>query len=362
MKVAILSIMNIKHMSMISIYTDILDKNGIEYDLIYVDKYNEVEPNTAATAHRYNIKLNKSDRKLIKLLKYYKFRKYARGILYKNKYDLIIVWRTETAILFWDILLKKFRNNFVLNIRDYFYENFFPIKIIQKLIINNSKFTTISSTKFLKFLPTSKKYCFVNSLNPIIYNEVKNKKNYFVKANPIKLCFIGYVRFFEEDKRLLLSLKNDNRFVVQYFGAGSDILKMFAEQNNIYNVEFKSSFNPSETLDLLNDSSIINNLYGNKNIALDTAISIKYYYSIILKLPILVYKDTYMEEITRNSGHAFVFNGQYENLGDNLYNWYTNLDENIVNDNLDNELSRIIQENSSFEKKVLEVLRCGDDN
>ena len=40
-RIAILSAVNIKHMSLISLYTEILKKNGVKYDIIYMDKYNE---------------------------------------------------------------------------------------------------------------------------------------------------------------------------------------------------------------------------------------------------------------------------------------------------------------------------------
>lgn len=44
MKVCILSAVNIKHMSLITLYTEVLKQQGIEYDIIYMDKYGEDEP------------------------------------------------------------------------------------------------------------------------------------------------------------------------------------------------------------------------------------------------------------------------------------------------------------------------------
>ena len=42
-KICILSAVNIKHMAMISLYTERLLRNNIEFDIVYMDKYGESE-------------------------------------------------------------------------------------------------------------------------------------------------------------------------------------------------------------------------------------------------------------------------------------------------------------------------------
>lgn len=61
------------------------------------------------------------------------------------------------GFLLHDILLSKYSNNYILDIRDYTYEKYgFYLRIIHKLI-NNSSFTAISSRGFKKFLGESDK-------------------------------------------------------------------------------------------------------------------------------------------------------------------------------------------------------------
>lgn len=354
MRVAIISIVNIKHMTLVSLYTDFFEKMGIEYDLIYIDKYHIEEKNRANNIFKYEIEINQSNRKAHKLIKYYGFRGYVKKILEKNKYDYVVVWKSETGYLIFDLLVNQYKKKYVLNIRDYAKDNLFPISFIQKKVVKNALFTTISSLKFLDFLPKNDNTIFVNSINPNFINELDRPRS-IKKKTSIGICFVGYVRFIENDKKLLLALKNDSRFVIQYYGAGANKLKRFAEKHQIQNVKFIDSFDATETVSLLGRADIINNLYGNNNIALDTAISIKYYYSLLLKIPILVWKETYMEQITKKTCNSFVFDGNYDNLGDRLFKWYQEIDWDTMTTKLSENVLEIKEENKQFQNKMMEM-------
>ena len=56
-------------------------------------------------------------------------------------------------MLLFDLLLFKYKNNYILDIRDPSYEKFKLFNQILKKIICSSYFTTISSEGFLEFLP-----------------------------------------------------------------------------------------------------------------------------------------------------------------------------------------------------------------
>lgn len=56
--------------------------------------------------------------------------------------------------------------------------------------------------------------------------------------------------------------------------------KPFARENYINNVTFSGGFDLKETPKYLNEIDILNNLFGNQNIALDTALSIRMYYAL----------------------------------------------------------------------------------
>lgn len=342
-------------MTLISLYTDILKQNEIDYDFIYVDKYNINEKNDANNVFKYIISIEKNNSNLKKAIKYAGFIKFAKNIIRDNNYDLLIVWGSGTGYLLNRFLANDWKEKYIYNIRDYGYENRKIISILQNRIVKNSLFTTISSKKFLDFLPSSSKYIFVNSINPKMARELLSSNGKKTTSKAIRICFIGYIRFIENDKKLLLALKNDSRFIVQYFGAKSDILKRFAEENSINNAEFIDSFDSSQTSELLMKADVINNLYGNKDTALDTAVSIKYYYSILLNLPILVWKNTYMEEITKDFPGVFVFDGNYDGLNDKLYDWYTHINKKRMAEKNSELVRNFRKENTFFEKKFADL-------
>ena len=349
MKVAIVSIVNVKHMTLISLFTDILKKRNIDYDLIYIDKYGINETVDAKNSFKMRLDIKSNDNKLKKIIKYSRFRKYIKKVLRNEEYDLLIIWKSETAYLIFDLLLTKYKDKFVYSIRDYAKDNYFPINIIQNKLTKRSSMNIISSPKFLEFLPPNSNYYFVNSINPKLLNELVPKSSPKKIDRPLNICFIGYVRFIENDKKLMMELKNDKRFKLQYFGAGAEQLRLFAEKNEILNTEFIDSFDATETSKFLQSADIINNLYGNQNTALDTAISIKFYYSILLQIPILVWKGTYMEEITHDLRNSFIFDGEYSNLGDRLFEWYTSINWQDLQANSKRYLSETIRLNKKFE-------------
>lgn len=131
-KVCIVGAMNIKHMSLISLYTKYFDDNGISYDLIFMDRYGIDEKSTATNKYTLHVNMNREWSKFKKLLVYIKFRKYAKSIIFKNKYDIVITWQTFTAYLLADILMTKYKDRYIVNVRDYIIENIPIVKYLLK--------------------------------------------------------------------------------------------------------------------------------------------------------------------------------------------------------------------------------------
>lgn len=356
MKICIVSLMNIKHSSLISLYTDFFEKYNINYDIIYADKYNIDEDIHAENIFKYTLNFKGTNSLVIKILKYIKFSLFAQKKIFKNKYDVVIIWRTETAFLLLpSIILKKYK--YILNVRDYFFEKNFIIQKLMKFIVNNSIVTSISSPGFLDFLPKNEKYVFVNSINSNVLN-IASKNTEIKKKLPINISFIGYIRFIEEDKKLIKAFANDSRFMLSFIGEGSEKLQNYINHNNFKNIELTGGFPVSKTKDYLKSADIINNLYGNGIISLDTAISTRYYHSVVLNIPILVFKGTYMEKLV-NCSQGFVVK-DYNNLPDDLFTWYMNLDyANLANAN-SIKYDEIIEENQKFVTMLKQIFKVGE--
>lgn len=353
MKIAILGATNIKHMSLISHYLDNIDLDKNQVDIIYTDKYDIEEKIDGITKYyKYSVNIDPSWSFTKKAFKYYGFKPFAIKVIEDNKYDFIIVWGSYTGQLFKNFLIKRFKDHYILNIRDYFYEKYSVIYARMAQLVNYSYMTTISSDGFLEFLPSSNKYQIIYSYNSKIIN--KADKNEKITLNkPLKISFIGNVRFLEVNKNILDELKNDSRFLVQFFGTGSDLLENYAKENNIKNVKFSGGFDVSETYKFLNETDVINNLFGNKDIALDTALSIRMYYSLFLNKSILTTKGTFTASQANEFGLGIEINpDNLSGLGNQIVNYFNKINNVQINEKRSTYISNVLNQNKLFYQKL----------
>ncbi|SGW96095.1 capsular polysaccharide synthesis enzyme [Staphylococcus argenteus] len=353
MKIAILGATNIKHMSLLSHYLNHIDLESNDVDIIYTDKY-DINEHFQGINNYYKYKVNIKDNWSFfkKARTYYQFKPYAKQILRQNKYDFIIVWGSYTGHLFKGFLKKHYKNKFILNIRDYFYERNKLIKHRMKKIVNASRLTTLSSEGFLSFLPKSGKYRIIYSYNLSIIEESYVNKSY-KSILPINIGFIGNVRFNEINEALMKELANDPRFHLQYFGTGSKHLEAFAQKNHINNVTFSGGFDLTDTPKFLNKIDILNNLFGNQNIALDTALSIRMYYALFLNKPIITTEGTFTATEANKFGLGFSVSPEnLKGIGDVLMNWYNNLDVNEIENKRETYRNNVIENNKQFYKEI----------
>lgn len=317
MRIAILGATNIKHMSLLSHYLNHIDLNINEVDIIYTDKY-DIEEHIQGINNYYKYKVDiKEDWTFIKkAIAYYRFRPYAMKILKENRYDFVIVWGSYTGHLFKSFLEKHYKNKFILNIRDYFFENNKLIKYRMKKIVDASRVTTLSSEGFLKFLPKSEKYRIIYSYNMSIIRE-SNVTDGFKKRWPINIGFIGNVRFNEINQKLIKELANDSRFHMQYFGTGSEKLEVFARENFINNI------------------------------------TLRMYYALFLNKPIITTDDTFTATEANKFGLGFSINPEnLKGIGDELMDWYNNLDVMDINHKREAYRNDVIENNKQFYQEI----------
>jgi hypothetical protein len=357
-KICIIGAFNLKHMTLISLYTTIFEKHNIPYDIIYLDKYSQKENTKANNIYVYRSNFNREWGIFRKIIEYWKFSRYAKKKIKENNYEKIILWQTFTSFLLFDLLLFRYKNKYVLNVRDYFFEKNKLVFLLQKILIKNSIFTTISSVGFKRFLP---KYPLVNvhSINKSLLNSNFIRKG-LNKNGKIKIGFIGNNRFFEQGIKLMNSLKNDERFELWFCGINSDILKKYAEDNHIVNCKFIDAFEPESTNDILLNFDLINNLFGNNHESVKTLTSIRLYYSAYYKIPILVNTDTYMSSILEDYPIGYVVDWSKSDLGDRLYSWYNSIDFNEFSYHCEKFIRKALEENKDFEEKVKTYLLHND--
>ena len=350
-KIAILSAVNIKHMSLISLYTDILDERGIPYDVIYMDKYGEREEIGAQTVYRYENIINHEWSRRKKILRYFRFFKYAKKVLEKNRYDFIIVWNDVAITMFGLYLAHRWSGRYCLNIRDYNGEKKWYVYNIFQKAIASSAFTTISSEGFKTFLPKHH-YISLYSYNESLLSEMspRNKKRDLKK--PIRISFVGNVRFLPINKQLINVFKNDDRFEFHYHGTNAEKVEAYAREIGAKNVVCSGNFPVEETKDYLETTDIVNNVFGNGTYGVKTLTSIRLFHAAYLNVPIMVSANTYMQEITERFGIGYTVEKIDEELPEKVYKWYSELEMSTLLKGSAELLSEAKEANVTFKKEV----------
>lgn len=324
-------------------YEKYLSSKNIKFDLIIWNREGIDEPCQAENIIECNTRDVANNKNPMKIWKFVVFGNFVKNTIKRKKYEkLLFVGTYGCAIAFCcNLLEKNYKNRMWIDIRDDLYEWFKPFYLAEKKSIDASFATTISSPAFKKFLPDHN-YYMMHNIDPNANEMAQNYKKVKEPDGRIRISFIGNVRYFEQNVKLLNLLKNDKRFKIQYFGKGSEALKEYCFKTGIENVEFCGGFEQKDTILFYQKTDIINNMYGNDTMNLQLALSNKLYYGLFLKLPILVSSNTLMEELTKEYQIGFSFEDSKE-FPDKLYTWYQNIQKEIIKPRYE-ELWEIVQE------------------
>lgn len=341
-EICIVGTSNLKHISLISLYTRYFDEAGIPYDIIYWDRYGVDETTTAQTVYKFYSDGQKSG--FSRLFSFLQFRRYAIKRIKHQKYKYIITWQTTGAYLLFDFLLRSFKKRYVVNVRDYVAENKFPFRILIRKLVNNAAFSTISSEGFKTFLPPAE-YVKVNSLNEDILAGISGVLQN--QNNVIKIGFAGNCRYLNESYRLINALGNDGRFELWYCGTNSEKLSEYAVQKGVKNLHVKPAFDASDTVAIMSEFDFVNSAFGNDAMDNSTLMPIRLYTALAIHRPMLVNDRTQLGREVKANGLGYVISN-YEGLGDSLSEYYHNLDMDGFEKRCDQYLKKAREENLAF--------------
>lgn len=288
-----------------------------------------------------------------KLIGYIKYKKEIINYLKNNSFDIIIPLHQIIFLLIGNFLLRNYKYKYIYDVRDYSYEKYYFVRKIQNKLVNKSIINIISSEGFKEFLPEAKYFITHNIPN------VVNKSIYdydFYKHSPIRISYIGLIRFMDQNKKIIDFFKNDMRFEISFIGTNALELEEYCKENKVHNVNLVGTFDPKETMRFYDETDIIMNLYGNHTPLLDYAISNKFYYSILLKKPILVCKDTFMEKVSKEANVGFVMELENNEEKDNLYEYYRNIDIKDFEESCNQYLNKVYSDEKLLDKQFELIL------
>lgn len=343
-RIAIIAANNICYSPYINYYKNILDKLGLEYELIYPNRSGFHE-NWAGIQHVF-----KWNNKIPSLINYYLFSRMFHRILKEREISKAIILTTQNAVFsaFW--LNIHYFKKCVIDVRDYTYENHLLYYLLEKIAFHSSNIKIISSEKFKLFLPKSKYYV-CHNISSDYNTDNLNIEN--ILHSPIRIGYIGSLAYFPVVKEILNLVKQDERFSFYLYGSGpsSEEYKKYVDFLDCPRIKYQGHYNPEDKSKLIEQVDILFNCYGNSTPLVMYALSNKLYDSLYYHKPLLNSCDTYMHEMGGMTSYGFDLNNEHSL--DGLYNWVQELDYDSMISYQNELLKNIIIENESS-KRVIE--------
>lgn len=313
-------------------YIEIFEQYGISYDLLYWNKHmaetNE-NPNNFIAYNEYTEITYPYWKKVNKI---HGFTNFVKKHLSKNDYCYVVVFTIAHAIFLYPYLIKRYKKQYVFDIRDY--SPLCKVPFIQKYLaklIENSLFTVISSAGFLRWLPKGGSYPYVISHNTSSrmikkYNDGHCLAPLQKIKGKISILTIGQLRDYEANVTMMEALKEENnvRLVFAGYGPASEKLERYAEKNRLENVIFTGQYNKAEEERIVMEHQMIN-AYLNNDINSDTLMSNRFYLSVLMKKPLIARKGSFQAEVIERYGLGVVLDDK-DFFGEEIKKWWSSYD------------------------------------
>lgn len=348
MKVAIIAFSNLKFSPYILPYVKVLKGVNAEIELIYPNRSNIDEKFDDGKLISVNWNPSKS-----KVVNFLSFRNAVIKQLSAVKYDFVIVLTTFPAVLLGGFLGRKYKNRYLVDVRDFTYENNKIFYHLEKKALKNAALRVISADGFKNFLPKGE-YLFC----PNISATYAAGENHCAlnPDTPITISYVGTIAYKEQCRKLIDLVISDNRFAFYFYGneIGDDTMKQYVDSLDCDRIKYFGEYKPEEKPNILEQTDILFNVYGNDRPLLKYALSNKLYDSMYYKKPLLVSPDTDMKKETREFSFAIDLD-EAKDLNA-AYDWYKKIDVNEFEKYADAYLANIFEQNEFFEIELRKVL------
>lgn len=349
-KACILSVADLRHMTCANYYCEYFKNNGISFDIICMQRYtNKSNSIYECGLYQYKRYINTQASILTKFKAFKDFKKYANKIIEEKKYDFIVVWGENASWLFHKELTKH--GNYCINIRDYLlgYNRIFEHSL--KKALKYSKFNVVPSPKCMNYL--NKEYVLMLNKDYQVLNCYTKPIKFVKNDRKIIITYMGLIKEYQEAfSKILLYFKNDPRFILRFYGNGADTeLKEFAYKNSISNSQFYGAFSPELTAKILEETDIINSMYGNTNSGVTDAVGVKESYAPLLHIPVISDKGCYFANLSEEYGFGKGFSIE-ENMNDYIYDWYSAINASEFDNGCTLYTKYVERTNEKIEKRL----------
>ena len=354
MKVGIIGFCNLNIMQYLYKYTNLLDAEGIDYDVIYWNRFGIKEKVTfSGNAISYNRQINTYQPFYKKIRMFIEYAAFMRRLIRKNKYDKLIVLTTQTAIPLYDILCGKYCEKYIFDFRDITKEkkSYIYKKAVQK-IIDRAFYTMMSSEGFIAEVEPRK----IEKIQIAHNTQVAQKSTYTTKikvaTNPIKIVFWGIVRQLEHNKKFCDCFGGDSRFCLIFHGTGGyEQLSNYCSMKKYKNVFFTGVFEQKDIPSFAEETDVLHCVYENDD-EQQPAMPVKAYDAIKYRLPVLIIKDSQAANFFNGISGALAIDLDDNDVADKVYTWFHSLDEIEVEKDYRYLEDKVVNDDLRFNEKL----------
>jgi len=170
----------------------------------------------------------------------------------------------------------------------------------------------------------------------------------------MNIGFVGGIRYFEINKRLIDDFSNSPRFNLYYVGRkhpGCD-LQEYCTARGVHNVFFLPAYLNEEKANIYLNIDIINSVYGDNTAEVRTLLPHRLYDCAIYKKPIFVSKNTYLYKIVAQYNLGLAVDLKKENAKNIITAYLECFDEELFKKGCDEFLKHALPEKDNALKCV----------
>lgn len=298
MKVALVLPGNIWFAPYVRIYAKLLKQNDVDYDIISWNRDGKDE----REGFQYDVQLNVNNGSA----SFGAYRRYIRFIkktIKQNGFDRLIIFGPQMTCLL-GLYLLRWRKKFIIDYRDLSIEQKPGLKQLFAFLTRISYANVISSPGFKRCLP-KRNYLISHNFDVEMVRQAidKNNENGFNTNKGIDVLTIGGIRDYSSNIGVVKALANKEGFSCRFVGKGgaSQQIEQYCTEQQIENVYFHGFYNKVEEPSFIKDSTFLNIFYP-RIITHDTAMSNRFYNSLIFKRPMIVTKHTIQGDFAEQYG------------------------------------------------------------
>ena len=333
------------------IYARLFESHGVNYDIISFNRKLDKED----TKYHFDYGLNNGSSVFKKMMANIKFCSFVKKILRKEKYDRLVVFSSQLGIGLLHPLLSEYRGKYIFDYRDLSIEQ--RLRYPFRKLLEGSYMNVISSPGFKRALPQGYHYNICHNFNiTIAEGVVQNNIEGSWHDGKKHILTIGGIRDYQANVQVIDAIKESDSYSLSFVGRGesSQPLSDYCKENGIKNVSFVGFYKKEEEAGYIKEADFINIFYP-RRLTHDTAVSNRFYNSLIYKKPMITTANTTQGNFAANYKVGIAL----ENCCDlikQLEKFQAENDFVTYSMRCHDLLSQFIEEQHLFEKKVLEFV------